>query len=178
MSGIFHSIGTQYSQRLRVWKISTLYRCMGNSFTNSTQKQRQLLRPLNNLEKQILQKNRETTDSTDWPFQGGASFVNLFTHLSFVFDCHTVLSVTLSYCLVYYLQTCGLLLGKGWPLGFLVCDVFLVFLSLFHMVSCVSCGNWLCRFLIFAFFITSRMRLCYSHVTKYFFRRSIRDPSL
>ena len=29
--------------------------------------------------------------------------------------------------LVYSLQPCGHLLGKGWPLGFLVCDVFLCF---------------------------------------------------
>ena len=40
-------------------KISTLYRCTGRSFTNYTQKQRQLLRPLNNLKKRILQKERE-----------------------------------------------------------------------------------------------------------------------
>ena len=32
-------------------KVSTLYQCTGRSFTYSTQKQRQLLRPLNNLEK-------------------------------------------------------------------------------------------------------------------------------
>ena len=30
-------------------KISTLYQCMGRRFTNSTQKQQQLLRPLNTL---------------------------------------------------------------------------------------------------------------------------------
>ena len=29
------------------------------------------------------------------------------------------------YCLVCSLQHCGHLLGKGWPLGSLVCDVFL-----------------------------------------------------
>ena len=29
--------------------------------------------------------------------------------------------------LVCSLQPCGHLLGKGWPLGFLVCDVFCVF---------------------------------------------------
>ena len=41
--------------------ISTLYRCTGRSFTNSIQKQRQLLLPLNNLGKRILQKYREPT---------------------------------------------------------------------------------------------------------------------
>ena len=33
----------------------------------------------------------------------------------------------LSFCLVCSLQPCGHLLGKGWPLGRLVCDVFLCF---------------------------------------------------
>ena len=33
----------------------------------------------------------------------------------------------LSCCLVCSLQPCGHLLGKGWPLGSLVCDVFLCF---------------------------------------------------
>ena len=50
INSILLSIRAQYSRRTRVWKISTLYQCMGRSFTNSTQKQRQLLRPLNYLE--------------------------------------------------------------------------------------------------------------------------------
>ena len=36
-------------------------------------------------------------------------------------------SFFLIYCLVCSLQTCGHLLGKGWPLGSLVCDVFFCF---------------------------------------------------
>ena len=32
---------------------------------------------------------------------------------------------TLCYCLFCVLQPCGHLLGKGWPLGSSVCDVFL-----------------------------------------------------
>ena len=35
--GILFSISTLYSWRTRMWKISTLYRCTGRSFTNSTQ---------------------------------------------------------------------------------------------------------------------------------------------
>ena len=35
----------------------------------------------------------------------------------------------LSCCLVCSLQPCGHLLGKGWPLGVLVCDVFLCFVT-------------------------------------------------
>ena len=46
----------------------------------------------------------------------------------------------------------------GWPLGLLVCEVFLyfchIFLSLSHMVSWVRCGAWLYQFLIFAFLLT------------------------
>ena len=39
-------------------------------------------------------------------------------------------------CHVYFLQPCGHLLGKGWPLGSVVCDVFLLFLSLSHTIPC------------------------------------------
>ena len=47
-SSILLSVRTKYSQRTRIWKnISTQYRCTVWSCTNSTQKQRQLLRPLN-----------------------------------------------------------------------------------------------------------------------------------
>ena len=53
-----------------------------------------------------------------------------------------------------FLQPCGHLLGKGWPLGCLVCDVFLFFLSLSHMVSWIRCGIWLYQFLIFPVFLT------------------------
>ena len=36
LSGIPLSVQTQYSWRTRIWKIPTLYRCTGRSFTNST----------------------------------------------------------------------------------------------------------------------------------------------
>ena len=49
--------------------------------------------------------------------------------------------LSLSYCLVCSLQSYGHLLGKSWPLGSLVCDVFHVFLSHSHMVSWVRCGT-------------------------------------
>ena len=48
--------------------------------------------------------------------------------------------------LVCSLQPCGHLLGKGWPLGYFVRDVFLCFVTF-------PCGV-LGRFLIFAFFLT------------------------
>ena len=50
-----------------------------------------------------------------------------------------------------YVQPCGRLFGKTWPLGSLVCDVFFV-LSLSHTVLWVRCGTWLYRFLIFFFY--------------------------
>ena len=46
------------------------------------------------------------------------------------------------------LLPCGQLLGKGWTV------VVIVFLLLSHVVSCVRCGTWLYRFLIFAVFLT------------------------
>ena len=53
------------------------------------------------------------------PFQGGASFVD-----------HFVICVScLSCCLFCSLQPCGHLLEKGLPLGSLVCDVFLYFVT-------------------------------------------------
>ena len=41
--------------------------------------------------------------------------------------------LSLSHCLVCPLQPCGQ--GKGWPLVSLVCNIFLVFLSLSNMMS-------------------------------------------
>ena len=38
-----------------------------------------------------------------------------------------VLCLSLSYCLVCFLQPCSHLLGKDWPLGSPVCNVFLCF---------------------------------------------------
>ena len=58
----------------------------------------------------------------------------------------------LSYFLVCSLQTCGHLLGKGWPLGSLVCDVFLCFCH--FPMWCPGQGVVLdCIILLFAFFI-------------------------
>ena len=61
-----------------------------------------------------------------------------------VFLWHTVLSVHCS-----LVDTC-------WDRADLLalCIVFLEFLSLSLMVSCVRCGTWLYRFLSFAFFLT------------------------
>ena len=56
--------------------------------------------------------------------------------------------LSLSYC---SLQHSSHLLGKCWPL---ICDVFLFFLLLSHVVSWVRCSTWLYQFLIFAFFFT------------------------
>ena len=63
------------------------------------------------------------------------------------------------------LHPCGHLLRKVWPLGSLLCDVFVTFSNItpdsghnmgnfFHMVSWIRCGIWLYGFLIVAFFIT------------------------
>ena len=38
-----------------------------------------------------------------------------------------ICALSLPYCRVCFLQPCGHLLGKGWPLGSCVCDVFLCF---------------------------------------------------
>ena len=78
-----------------------------------------------------------------WPFQGGNSFVVHLCYKCLVFSCFHVSS----------LMPCGHLKGKGWPLGSCLC--FLIpFLSLSHVVSCVRCGTWLYRFLIFVTFFT------------------------
>ena len=42
-------------------------------------------------------------------------------------DLFVIYVLCLSCCLVCPLQPCGHLLGKGWPLGSLVCDVFLCY---------------------------------------------------
>ena len=66
-----------------------------------------------------------------------------------------------SYCIVCSLQPSGHLLGKSWPLGSLVCDVFLVYLPFPHMVSCVMCCIWLYGFLIFVFFFFFFVFFCF-----------------
>ena len=50
-----------------------------------------------------------------------------------------VLDVCLLYSLVCSLQPCGHLLGKGWPLGSIVCDAFLC-VPLSHSVFLVRYG--------------------------------------
>ena len=52
-----------------------------------------------------------------------------------------------------FIQHCGHLLGTANLLA-LVYVIFLVFLSLSHLVSSVRCGTRLYRFLIFGFFLT------------------------
>ena len=64
-------------------------------------------------------------------FLGGASSVDTFCYLFW----------SLPYCLVFLLQHCVHLLGKDWPLGSLVCDVFLCFLSLSDTESWARCGT-------------------------------------
>ena len=60
-----------------------------------------------------------------WPFEGGASFVDIFV-ISVLF-CYAFMHICL-------LMPCGHLLGKGWPLGsHLWCLI--VTLSLFHWYS-------------------------------------------
>ena len=79
---------------------------------------------------------------------------------------------------VCLLLPCGLLLGKGWPLGSCLWCL-IVFLSLFHVVSWVQCGTWLYRFLIFVAFLTSKLlnqghryhKICKSF-SKFYYRHS------
>ena len=67
---------------------------------------------------------------------------------------YVICASCLSCCLVCSLQPCGHLLGKGWPFGSLVCDVFLVFLSL--SIWCPGSGYGL---MIFAFFLSFQQGL-------------------
>ena len=46
-------------------------------------------------------------------------------------------------CHVYFLQPCGYLLRNGWPLGSLVYDVFLLFLSPSHTIPCPGSCSYL-----------------------------------
>ena len=61
--------------------------------------------------------------------------------------------LTLPYSDVCSLKPCGHLLGKGWHLGLLVCDVFLCFVTfLFDVlgqVSALDCTPDICLFLCF-----------------------------
>ena len=66
------------------------------------------------------------------------------------------LSLYLPFCDICFLQRCQLL-GKGWLLGLLVCEVFIWFVTFpFGVLGQVW---YLYRFLIFAFFLTLN-RLC------------------
>ena len=100
------------------------------------------------------QKYLIPSDFFYWPFQGGASFVDLFCCLCFVFVCHAVLSVPYGLVVICW--------GSSW----LSCMwYFLVFLSFSHMVSWVRCCIWLYRFLIFAIFFTfKKLHLLVVHV--------------
>ena len=88
---------------------------------------------------------------------------NVFTdrskavHLLWILFVIYVSCLSLLCYLVCFLQHFGHLLGKGWPLISLVCDVFIV-LSHSHMVSRYKGGTWLYRFLIFA--------LCIKYIQK------------
>ena len=86
----------------------------------------------------------------NWPFQGGASFVDHFCFLCFVF-------VMLS-CL--FIATLWSPAGKGlvtW-LSCMLC--FIVFLSLSHVVSWVRCATKSYRFLIFASLLLLLLTRC------------------
>ena len=60
------------------------------------------------------------------------------------------------FCLVFVMPLCfpcGHLLGKGWPLGSHLWCLTVSFVT-FPLLSWVRCGTWLCRFQIFAAFLT------------------------
>ena len=81
-----------------------------------------------------------------WPFQGDASFVDPFWCLCFMF--------------VFVILSCLFLAALWSPaekgltswISYVWC--FLKVSSLYHMVSWVTCGTWLFRFLIFAILFT------------------------
>ena len=63
--------------------------------------------------------------------------------------------------------------GKGLT-SWLLLGMFIVFLLLSHMVSCVRCGTWMYRFLIFAVFLTFLFCIC---IDSAFMGQSIPDTS-
>ena len=73
-------------------------------------------------------------------------------------------------CLVISLQPWCHLVGKGWPPGSLVCDVFLCLLSISQLVPHVRCGIFLRR---------TQLKMTYFvHILlkdKYFFNRKITE---
>ena len=76
-------------------KISTLYRCTGRSFTKSTQKLRQPLRPLNNLGENGSLRNRTLAEQSFvqilMDFRNAPSCIHYFFHnpdsKTFPFSC-------------------------------------------------------------------------------------------
>ena len=63
---------------------------------------------------------KPSSNAIYWPFQGGASFVDLFFIIY-------VSCLSLLRCLVCSFHPCDHLLGKGWPHGSLMCCVVLCF---------------------------------------------------
>ena len=79
--------------------------------------------------------------------------------------------ICLPFCLVSTLQPCGHLLGKSWPLGSLVCDVFLSFCH--FPIWCPRSGV---VFLIFASFLTYiRIHIYSLHLVGVISMPSLRD---
>ena len=83
----------------------------------------------------------------NWPFQGGASFMDPFCYLCFEF-------VMLSCLFIAALWSSAVKRLTSW-LSCMWC--FLVFLSLYHVVSWVRCETWLYRFMIFTFLLTLKI---------------------
>ena len=84
-----------------------------------------------------------------WPFQGGTSFVDLLCFCSVL--CLLCLCASVYMCFVV---TCW----ERADLLALVCGVFCEFVT-FPLVSCVRCGTWLYRFLIFAPLLTLQYKV-------------------
>ena len=87
---------------------------------------------------------------------GRCCFVDLFRYLCFVF--------VFAYYLVCFLQPCGHMMGKGWPLGSLECDVCLCFVTFSY---CVLGQVW--------FLIVSIPDLC---LISYFDKSTSKDITL
>ena len=79
-----------------------------------------------------------------WPFQSGASFVDHFCCLCFVFAVFSCLFIVALWSSA----------GKGLTSWLSCVWCFIVFLTLFHVVCWVRCGAWLYLFLTLAFFLT------------------------
>ena len=87
-------------------------------------------------------------------FKPSSNFLtDSFKALFLLWILYVICVLSLSYCLVCLLQPCCHLLGKGEPLGSLVCDVFLYFCH--FPIRCSGSGLVLdcIVFLILAFFL-------------------------